>query len=71
VVALLADVSVETAIALSSLRRRGFAVTAIVNVYEDSDFARLAGRLLAEGIESRHLKNPEGLPALCGRYVLR
>jgi uncharacterized protein (DUF58 family) len=71
VVAILSDVTVETAVALSNLRRRGFALTAILNVYEESDFARLAGRLLAEGIESRHIKNEEGLPALCGRHVLR
>ena len=44
----------ETAIALGNLRRRGMAVTAIVNVYDEYDFARVAGPLVAERIEVRH-----------------
>jgi len=65
VLAILSSVSPETAVALGGLRRHGFAVTAIVNVYEIHDFEEAAGRLLAEGIEARHLKNKASIPTLC------
>ena len=39
VVAILTTVTPSTAIALGNLRRRGFAVTAIINVFEERDFA--------------------------------
>ena len=70
VLAVLPEASVETALALGNLRRRGFAVTAILNLYEESDYALSAGRLLAEGVQSRHLKDEAGLGALCARHVL-
>ncbi len=71
VIALLADVTPQTAIALGSLRRRGLAVTAIINVYEVPDFATLAGPLVAEGIETRHLRDRASIPTVCSSYVLR
>jgi uncharacterized repeat protein (TIGR01451 family) len=71
VVALLGSPSVETAVALGGLRRHGFAVTAIINVYEDLEFERASAQLAAEGIEARHLKSVEALPGLCRQYVLR
>ena len=57
VVAILTAVTVETAVALGNLRRHGFAVTAILNMFDDREFAEAAGKLLAEGIEARHLKD--------------
>ena len=71
VVALLPSLSTETAVALGDLRRKGLAVTAILNIYDDSDFARESGRLLAEGIEARHLKDRESIVTICRDYVLR
>jgi uncharacterized protein (DUF58 family) len=71
VVALLGEPSIETAVALGGLRQHGFAVTAIINVYDDLEFERASGRLAAEGIEARHLKSMEALPTLCRQYVLR
>ncbi len=52
VVALLRRVTGETALALGSLKRLGYAVSAIVNVYEDHEYAEFAGLLLAQGVES-------------------
>ena len=69
VVAVLSTVSVEIALTLGNLRRRGFAVTAIVNLYEDYDYAQAAGRLLAEGIDARHLKDEASLSGLCARLT--
>jgi uncharacterized protein (DUF58 family) len=71
VIAILAEVSVETALALGNLRREGYAVTAILMVFEFKDLEQAHGRLLAEGIRDvRHLARPEGLPTLCRQQVL-
>jgi len=71
VVALLPAVTAETAIALGNLRRRGLAVTAIVNLYDQGDFEQASARLLAEGIEARHLRDREAIVTICRNYVLR
>jgi len=71
VVALLATPSIETAVALGELRRKGLAVTAILNLYDDMEFEQASVQLAVEGIEARHLKSVEALPDLCRQYVLR
>lgn len=70
VVALLSRVTPRDAIALGNLRRQGFAVTAIVNVYEEHRFAEFSGPLVAEGIEVRHLKERVSIPTLCLRSMV-
>jgi uncharacterized protein (DUF58 family) len=70
VVALLADVPVETSLALGNLRRRGYAVTAVLIALDEGRLERCYGRLLAEGIRDvRHLRDEAGLPALCQQQV--
>ena len=64
VVAFLAEASEETALALGNLRRRGFAVTAIPVIFTDDQFGLIHGRLAAEGVEVRPLKNEAALPSL-------
>lgn len=64
-------VPTESAIALGNLRRRGFAVTALLNMYEDWDFAIAAGPFLAEGIETRHLKDETSIMEICRSFALR
>jgi uncharacterized protein (DUF58 family) len=71
VVALLSSSTIETAVALGELRHKGLAVTAILNLFDDTEFERASAQLAAEGIEARHLKNLETLPVLCREYVLR
>jgi len=70
-VAILASMSLETAIALGELRHKGIAVTAILNMYDDMAFAEASALLAAEGIDARQLKSVEALPTLCRQYVLR
>ncbi len=65
VLAVLSSVTTETAVALGNLRRRGLAVSAILNVYDEDDFAQAAGQLLAEGIGSHQLRDPAGIAAVC------
>jgi uncharacterized protein (DUF58 family) len=70
VVAVLPDVSFETAIALGNLRRRGFAVTVVLVFLDEMGLERCYGRLTAEGIRDvRHLPNETALPALCRHQV--
>ncbi len=71
VIAVLAEVSLETAIALGTLKREGFAITAILMVFDFKELEQGHGRLAAEGIRDvRHLARPEGLPSLCRQQVL-
>ena len=72
VVAVLPAVPVESALVLGSLRRRGFAVTAVLILMEEEQLEKAYGRLLAEGVRDvRHLRNEEELPDLCRSQVQR
>jgi uncharacterized protein (DUF58 family) len=71
IIAILPPGSVESAIALGNLRRRGFAVTAVLNLFEDWDFAEAAAPFLAEGIETRHLKDEDSIREICRQIALR
>lgn len=71
VIAVLGDVPIETALVLGTLRRRGFAVTAVLVAFDPHQFPRAYGRLVAEGIRDiRHLKGEPGLQTLCGRQMV-
>jgi uncharacterized protein (DUF58 family) len=70
VVALLPAVHTETALSLGNLRRRGFAVTAVLILIDEDQLEQAHGRLLAEGIRDvRHLRNEAELPGLCQNQV--
>jgi uncharacterized protein (DUF58 family) len=71
VVALLPAVTEETAVALGNLKRRGFAVSAILNLYDEFEFAQASGPLLAQGIGTRHLQDESGIVNMCREFVLR
>jgi len=71
VIALLSAVTPETAIALAGLRRRGMSVTAIVSAYEDHEFARIAGPLVAERIEVRQLRDCTAISTICTSFTMR
>jgi uncharacterized protein (DUF58 family) len=86
VVAVLGDVTTETAIALGNMRRSGFAVYAIVVLqggetslgsadgtrFMDSDgMIDKIGRLIAEGINVRHIDNEAAISDLCSEQLIR
>jgi uncharacterized protein (DUF58 family) len=72
ILAVLPDVSVETAISLGNLRRNGLAITVVLILLDDEPLERAYGRLVAEGIRDiRHLKDEAELPELCRRQVDR
>ena len=70
VVAVLSNVSQETAVALGSLRRRGFAVTAILVVFDDSLYPDNAGRLMSESIDVRRVENESMLSDVCSAQLV-
>jgi uncharacterized protein (DUF58 family) len=71
VIAILTQVTPEMAISLGNLRRRGMAVTAIINVFEDYNFADLSAALFSERIETHHLKDRAAIPRVCMKCVMR
>ena len=67
VIAVLPQVPVETAIALGTLRRQGFAVTAILIGLDDGDKLVAHGRLMAETVRDiRYVNTVEELSHLGG-----
>lgn len=72
VIAILPHVPLETAMALGTLKRSGYAVTAVLTMYDDEDdYPTCAGRLQAEGIEVRHVEDEVMLSGLCSELLLR
>lgn len=72
VLAVLPDVSVETAISLGNLRRRGLAVAVVLVIFTEDALEKAYGRLVSEGIRDiRHLAREEMLPDLCRQQVQR
>lgn len=78
VIAILPSVSEEAAIALGTLRRSGYAVTAVLVMFggesEYFDWAEppeWAARLLAEGIGFRRVDDEASLSRLCAERILR
>lgn len=86
VVAVLGDVTTEAAIALGNLRRSGFAVYAIVvlqggdsslggadgtRFLESDGMVDRIGRLIAEGIEVRHINDEAAISSLCSEQLIR
>jgi uncharacterized protein (DUF58 family) len=71
VIAIVPPKSENAALALGNLKRRGFAVTVLLNLYEDYDYSLLAGPFLAEGIDTRHLKDEQSILEICRSYALR
>lgn len=57
-------------IALGNLVDQGYAVTALISIHDEADYAALAGRLIGQGIHVRQLKNEQSLGALCRETVM-
>jgi uncharacterized protein (DUF58 family) len=76
VLAILRDVSEETALALSTLRRSGYAVTAVLIMFGETEYfdwaepPDWASRLLAEGIDFRRIDDEQALSRLCAERIL-
>ncbi len=71
VITILPQVTTQTVITLQDLRRRGFAVSAILNIHDEFDFAGAAGPLEGIGVDTHHLKDEQSIPRVCQRFLLR
>jgi len=70
VVAILGDAPAETAIALGHLRRRGYAVTAVLVLLEEEHDYGCIGRLLAEGVAVRRIESEAAIAGLCSEQLV-
>ena len=52
-------------------RWRGYAVTVILVMFEDEDFATCMGRLIAEGIEVRRVENEAAVAGVCSERMVK
>lgn len=71
VLAILPRVDEEAAVALGSLKQRGFAVAAVLNVFDRNDFADASGPLLAQSIPTYHLSDEDSVSEVCRRILTR
>jgi uncharacterized protein (DUF58 family) len=70
VIAILAQVTTATALALSILKRRGYAVTAILVLFDETALEDAAALLMADRIDFRHVRDDATLSAVCQQQVL-
>jgi len=64
VIAILQEVPETYAVALGNLRRQGYAVSAILNVYDAYEFAERSKHLLAEGVSTHHLMDKAAIATI-------
>lgn len=68
----LGNVSLQSALTLGSLRRRGFAIAVVLIRLDDERLEKAYAHLIAEGIRDvRHLRSEDELPALCRNQLQR
>ncbi len=71
VIAVLGNVTADTAFALGNLRRRGYAVTAVLVIFDEYEATTGLGMLMAEGIDARSISSETSLSALCQQQMVR
>ena len=68
---MLGEAGPETVLALASLKRRGYAVTAVLVVFTETELEDAYARLFAAGIDVLPLKSEAELPWLCRQQAVR
>ncbi len=71
VIAIVAGLTPATMLAMRILRRRGFAVSAILNFWDDYEFGEAAGMLAADGFTAYHLKDGTSVADISRSFALR
>ncbi|HEY2761213.1 MAG TPA: DUF58 domain-containing protein [Pirellulales bacterium] len=71
IVAILPGANPTNILSLQTLHRRGFAVTVILNMYDDYDFGAASAMLAASGITAQHLKDEASVSEICRQFALR
>lgn len=67
VIAILQTVEERFAVSLGNLRRQGYAVVAILNIFESFDYSVAAKPLLAEGVHVHQLVDASSIPNIAKR----
>lgn len=67
VIAILQSVEERYAVALGNLRRQGYAVTAILNIFEVYDYSQAAKHLLSQGVTTHQLIDETTIPVIAKR----
>jgi uncharacterized protein (DUF58 family) len=70
VIAIVAEMNMENAIALGNLKKQGYSVVAVVNTYSEERFAQTKGPLFGEGIGAMHLKDESSIRSICERQAM-
>ncbi|MEZ6095073.1 MAG: hypothetical protein R3C03_12730 [Pirellulaceae bacterium] len=68
-IAIVAKMNLERALALQSLQLQGYSVLAVINSDDDEHFHHAAGVLSNHGIASTHLKNIASVSQICRRQL--
>jgi hypothetical protein len=77
IIAILTGMTEETALALGNLKRGGYAVTAILVMFGETEYfdwaqpPEWAALLLAQGIDFRRIDDEPSLSRLCAERILR
>lgn len=71
IVAILPQASPATLLTLQMLRRRGYAVEAILNTFSEYDYGLAAAMLTSVGIPAHQLKDENSVAEICRQFVLR
>ncbi|MBT6722952.1 MAG: DUF58 domain-containing protein [Planctomycetaceae bacterium] len=71
VLAIISKQNPQSTIALENMVRQGFAVSAMINVFEPTEYARVSGPLIAAGITTYHLRDNDSIIHVCRKQILR
>ncbi len=71
VLAIISKQDPQSTIALENMARQGFAVSAMINVYDNTEYAQISGPLLSAGIATYHLRDEESILHVCRKQILR
>lgn len=70
VIAIVSEMTLETAVSLGNLKKQGYSVVAIVNTWSEDRFVQTTAALIAEGIGAMHLKDEQSIRAICEKQAL-
>ena len=70
VIAIVSNMNLEKAVALQTLKKQGFRVTAIVNQFSDENFAQTSSALLDQGIPVSQLKDIDSIRGICEKTAM-
>ena len=71
VLVIVQEVDDAAAVALGLLRKHGYAVSAIVNNYENEAYTSAVGRLINQHVPVYHLLDESSIPHICAAVVLK